>query len=268
MTPYKIDAGTGQHIGDRTEQQDRTALLAAPRAPGYMMAILADGMGGANGGVIAAEQALKTARQAFDDFSPLTDDVETMLRDVVSEIHTVIKLSTLASEIRPQTTLVVLVLTPERTAIWGHVGDSRLYRFSGPNLAERTVDHTQIGAKNADHAALMQRENDRARPAVLANALGQSGAEPVLSIGRHIGLKAGDAFVLCTDGMWQYCSDGEFGAAIAMNAPRDAAQMLIKKARERAIPGDADNCTLAIVKLIPLPKEVPNFQIGKMRRAV
>ena len=258
MTSYKIDAGTGQHVGDRSEQQDRIALLAAPRAPGYMMAVLADGMGGARGGIMAAEQAIKTARQAFDQFSPVTDDVEQMLHAVADEIHTVIRLLSLASEMRPQCTLVMLVLTPEQTAIWGHVGDSRLYRFSGPNLAERTADHTQ-----ADAATTVQ-----GRAGLLLNVLGQNGTAPVLSIGRCAGLKEGDAFLLCSDGMWQYASHAEFGAAIAMNAPRDAAQMLIKKARERAPAGDADNCTLGIVKLVTPPKEVRSFQIGKMRRAV
>ena len=258
MTSYKIDAGTGQHIGDRGEQQDRIALLAAPRAPGYMMAVLADGMGGAGGGVMAAEQAIKTARHAFDHFSPLTDDVEQMLHAVANEIHTVIKLSTMASEMRPQCTLVLLVLTPEQTAIWGHVGDSRLYRFAGPTLAERTLDHTQT-----KDAAV-----PRGQAGMLLNALGQNGAEPALTIGCCAGLKEGDAFLVCSDGMWQYASDGEFGAAIAMNAPRDAARMLIKKARDRAPAGDGDNCTLGIVKLVTPPKEVRSFQIDKMRRAV
>jgi serine/threonine protein phosphatase PrpC len=80
MSPYKIEAGTGQHIGDRSEQQDRIGLFTAPRAPGYMMAVLADGMGGASGGSIAAEQAIRTAQQVFEHFSPLIEDVETMLQ--------------------------------------------------------------------------------------------------------------------------------------------------------------------------------------------
>ena len=60
MSQYKIEAGTGQHIGDRSEQQDRTALFVAPKAPGYMMAVLADGMGGLSGGSLAAEQVIRT----------------------------------------------------------------------------------------------------------------------------------------------------------------------------------------------------------------
>ncbi|HTD03305.1 MAG TPA: serine/threonine-protein phosphatase, partial [Undibacterium sp.] len=67
MSQYKIEAGTGQHIGDRKEQQDRVGLFAAPRAPGYMMAVLADGMGGKSGGAMAAEQVIRTAKHLFDE---------------------------------------------------------------------------------------------------------------------------------------------------------------------------------------------------------
>jgi len=53
-----------------------------------------------------------------------------------------------------------------------------------------------------------------------------------------------------------------------MNAPRLASEMLIKKARERAAGTSADNCTLAIVKLVALPKETKDYTVKKMRRAV
>ena len=83
MGQYKIEAATGQHIGDRDEQQDRVALFAAPRAPGYMMAVLADGRGAGSGGAMAAEQVISTARQVFDQFSPLTDQVDDMLASMI-----------------------------------------------------------------------------------------------------------------------------------------------------------------------------------------
>src|SRR5579864_9162343 len=120
MSQYKIEAGTGQHIGDRTEQQDRTALFAAPRAPGYMMAVLADGMGGRSGGALAAEQLIATAKQLFDVFSPNNDTVEQLLRDIAQETHTVIKLSGFSSDKDPHTTMVALVLSPDGVATWGH----------------------------------------------------------------------------------------------------------------------------------------------------
>lgn len=268
MNHYKIEAGTGQHIGDRQEQQDRVALFTAPRAPGYVMAVIADGMGGMSGGALAAEQVLRTAQQAFELFSPQTDRVETLLKTIALDAHTIIKLTALASEKQPHSTMVALVLTPEKSAVWAHVGDSRLYRFSGPNCAQRTVDHSYVEALVQEGKLSPEEAQHHHLANVLVNALGSRENEPEVALSRFDGLKAGDAFLLCTDGLWHYFSDLEFGAAIAMNAPRQASEMLIKKARERAAGAAADNCTLAIVKLVAPLAEEKNYTVGKMRRAV
>lgn len=250
MSQYKIEAGTGQHIGDRKEQQDRAALFGAPKAPGYMMAVVADGMGGLSGGALAAEQVIRTAKQAFDVFSPQTDDVEKMLATIALDAHTVIKLTAIASEKKPHSTMVALVLTPDKTAVWAHVGDSRLYRFSGPNCAERTIDHSYVEALVQSGKLSREAAQRHHLANVLLNALGSHDNQPQVTIGRYAGLKVGDSFLLCSDGLWHDLSEAELGAAIAMNSPRQASEMLINKARER-VTGDAgDNCTLAIVKLV------------------
>ena len=268
MSQYKIEAGTGQHIGDRHEQQDRVALFAAPKAPGYMMAVLADGMGGKSGGALAADQVIRTARQLFEAFSPLTDRVEDMLHTVARDTHTIIKLSGLSAEKEPHSTMVVLVLTPEKDAVWAHVGDSRLYRFEGPNFLEHTIDHSYVETLVADGKLTREQAKDHRLSNILVNVLGSGTQEPYVSLGRHRGLRPGDHFLLCSDGLWHYFSEAELGAAIAMNAPRDAAEMLIRKVRERAAGSAADNCTFAIVKLVPPPQEEKNYIAKKMRRAI
>jgi serine/threonine protein phosphatase PrpC len=233
-----------------------------------MMAIVADGMGGMSGGSLAAEQAIRSAEQAFDQFSPQTDDVEHMLKTIASDAHTIIKLTALSSEKEPHSTMVILVLTPDKTAYWAHVGDSRLYRFSGPNCAERTVDHSYVEQLVREGKLTREAAQSHQLSNVLINALGTRDTEPAVVVRRYDGLKAGDAFLLCTDGLWHYFSDAELGAAIAMNTPRRASEMLINKARERAAGLSADNCTLAIVKLVAPPKEEKNYTVKKMRRAV
>lgn len=268
MSQYKIEAGTAQHIGDRAEQQDRTALFTAPKAPGYVMAVLADGMGGRSGGAMAAEQVIRTAKQNFDQYSPLTDTIEGVLETVAREVHTVIKLNAISSEKQPHSTMVILVLTPEKNAVWAHVGDSRLYRFSGPNFAERTIDHSYVEQMVSQGKLTREDAKDHKLSNILVNVLGSPNAEPYITIGQHQGLKAGDAFLLCSDGLWHYFTDAELGAALAMNSPRQASEFLIKKARERAEGSVADNCTLAIVKLVAPPKETPTYTVQKMRRAV
>ncbi|MBS0308725.1 MAG: serine/threonine-protein phosphatase [Proteobacteria bacterium] len=254
MSQYKIEAGTAAHIGDREEQQDRAALFTAPKAPGYVMAVLADGMGGRSGGAMAAEQVMRTAKTNFDLFSPLTESVESMMQTIAHEVNTVIQISGFSAEKQPHTTMVILVLTPEKTAIWGHVGDSRLYRFNGPNFAERTTDHSYVEQLVSQGKIKREQAKDHKLSNILVNVLGNPNSEPFVTIGKHEGLKAGDAFLLCSDGLWHYTSDAELGVAIAMNNPRQASELLIKKARERAEGTVADNCTLAIIKLVAPPK--------------
>lgn len=268
MSQYTIEAGTGQHIGDRTEQQDRVALFSAPKAPGYMLAVVADGMGGLSGGTMAAEQTIRTAQQIFEHFSPLTDQVETMLAAIAQEADTIIKLSAMSSTKKPHSTLVLLVITPQHNAIWTHVGDSRLYYFNGPNCAQRTIDHTYLEQLKAESKLDKVKKDDAALSNMLVNVLGGRPEQLKLDIKRHDGLKAGDAFLLCSDGLWQYFSDAELGAAIAMNSARSACEMLINKARERASGSKADNCTVAIIKLIKPTAETKNYTAKKMRRAV
>jgi PPM family protein phosphatase len=249
MSHYKIEAGTGQHLGERSEQQDRVAIFAAPRAPGYMMAVVADGMGGVSGGSIAAEQVLRTARQAFDQFSPLTETVAGMLESIARDAHTIIKLSSFSSHKNPHSTIVALVLTPQCEAFWVHVGDSRLYRFEGPNCTHRTNDHSYVESLVEQGKLAREKASNHRLANVLVSALGSHDTEPEIAIGGCSNLKAGDAFLLCTDGLWHCFNEAELGAAVAMNSPRQASEMLLAKASERATGIAADNCTLAIIKL-------------------
>ena len=102
---------------------------------------------------------------------------------------------------------------------------------------------------------------------ILVNVLGSAAAAPYVTFGSHSNLKANDSFILCSDGLWHYFSDNEISAAVAANSPRQASELLIRKARERAnLHGD--NCTFAIVKLVTPPPEQKNYVVEKMRRAV
>jgi serine/threonine protein phosphatase PrpC len=191
-----------------------------------------------------------------------------MLESIAKEVHTVIKLSAMSAEKEPHSTMVALVITPEKRAIWAHVGDSRLYRFDGPNFAEHTIDHSYVEKLISEGKISREEAKDHKLANILVNILGSSTSEPYVTFGHRDGLKTGDAFLLCSDGLWHYFGDAELGAVIAMNAPRQASEMLIKKARERAEGTVADNCTMAIVKLVAPPKEVKNYTVQKMRRAV
>ncbi|WP_317201524.1 serine/threonine-protein phosphatase [Janthinobacterium sp.] len=252
MSGYKIEAGTGQHIAGRPQQNDRCALYAGARAPGHVLAVLAEGT---QGGAGAAEQVLHTCKQLFDTFSADADSgaerVAALLREIIAEAHAIIKMTPPGAGGGARAALALLVLTPRGQAVWAQVGAPRLYRFSGAACALRSDDGAYLRQLLAEgvpeQAARAHRQS-----APLNNALGNDCREPFVTSGQYDGLRAGDAFLLASDGLWPYFSDAELAAVVARETPRAGAERLINKALERAA-GKGDNCTLAILKLLARP---------------
>jgi serine/threonine protein phosphatase PrpC len=267
MSQFKIEAATGQHPGSREEQQDRVTLLTAPKSPGYMMAILADGMNSKSGGTFAAEQVMYTAKQLFDNFDSTRHEPEKLIRTLIHDAHLVIKMNGFTAKEEVHSTVVVLIITAQGEAIWAHVGDSRLYRFEKDQCIEHTDDKAYVEKLMAGGKLTLEAAKSHRHAHLLGNALGHSINEPFVTFGKHTGLKVGDAFLLCSDGLWHYFKDSELARAVAVKAPRQASELLIEKSQERA-QGKGDNCTLAIVKLSKPPKEEKGYTVEKLRRAV
>lgn len=249
MMPYKIEAGTAQHIGNRPRQNDRAALMKGAWAPGYVLAVLSDGIGGAD----ASEQVLHTARQVFDAFKPgdrpSIARLHQLLRDIVQETHLVIKMNTVTTQAEAHASFVGLVLTPHGEAAWAHVGDSRLYHFRDGSCVARTGDAAYVEHLVSSHRLPPDAARNHRKSKLLLNVLGNSRKEPFITVGHHAGLAAGDVFLLCSDGLWHFFTDAELGAVTARNTPRQASGRLIDKAGERS-QGKGGNCTMAIVKLV------------------
>jgi serine/threonine protein phosphatase PrpC len=243
----KIDSCVAQHIGDRKEQQDRAGLFPHPRRGDLLLAALADGMGGHTGGAMAAEQVLHKARGNFEVFYPAEESPRELLKSIIEEAHVVIKLTRFTSEQDPHSTACVLLLQPGR-ADWAHCGDSRIYHFRGERLVSRTDDHSLVaelmrqGKLDEDGAARHPQRN------MLLSCLG-SKREPQIAYGGTDALADGDAFLICSDGLWAYFTEQELGGVIAVHSAREAAEILIKRARERGRPG-GDNVSVTVIKLI------------------
>ena len=264
--PIRIEAGTGQHIGDRAEQQDRLIILPSKREPGVLLAVVADGMGGHTGGAMAAQQVISTTQQLFENFSTRDDSPQRLLTAIVNEAHMIITLSSFTSEQEPHSTVVAMLLQKER-ADWAHVGDSRLYHFRGQPLVQRTRDHSYVEQLFAEGKITEDQMETHPNKNLLVHCLGSTNA-PHIDFGATDKLMPDDTFMLCSDGVWAYFSNLELGSILAACPPRTAAEQLISLARERSN-GRGDNCSLAIVKLTyfeeaklkppppPIPKPAP-----------
>lgn len=245
-----VDACAAQHQGDRKEQQDRVAILPHARQRGVALAVVADGMGGHAGGALAAEQVVHTAKTSLEHFAPALESSRILLENSMREAHSMIRASRFINEKDPHSTVVMLLLQPGKVT-WGHCGDSRVYRFRGAEMLFRSVDHSYvehliaIGRITPEEALTHPNRN------VLITALGGK-EEPKFAFGEADDISDGDAFMLCSDGLWPYFDEAEMAQVIAENSARRASEILIEQARARS-GGVGDNVSLVVIKV----KEIP-----------
>jgi serine/threonine protein phosphatase PrpC len=253
---FRIGACTADHIGDRTEQQDRVAILSSPRNPGAILAVVADGIGGRSGGRLASDQVIATAESLFGELSAQDADPRRLLEQIAAEAHMVIRLTALSAEKEPHSTIAALLVRREHAA-WAHAGDSRVYLFRSGRLLHRTEDHSYEAHLRADgKGTLGAAEASRFRN-MLVSALGLA-SPPRLVVSTTEDLRVGDVFLLCSDGLWPYLSDDELASLLRALPPREAAEHLVRIARDRAC-GHGDNLALAIVKLEAPVEKKPFF---------
>ncbi|MFO1294927.1 MAG: protein phosphatase 2C domain-containing protein [Rubrivivax sp.] len=249
--PFRLSAATGLHRGDRSYQQDQVEIMLHPRVPGSVLAVVADGMGGKSGGRKAADQVMLTARQIFERFVPQQDDAADMLRQVVQEAHLMIKLTAITAEEEPHSTVAAFCIGPGLDCNVIHAGDSRVYHFRGAEMMQRTVDHSFVQRLIDEGKLSEEAANSHPQANLLTGCLGTH-AEPPIAPWHIERLEYGDTLLACSDGLWHYFTPKEIGAIVHTLPPREASEMLVGKARQRAR-GGGDNLSLALARIDPLP---------------
>jgi serine/threonine protein phosphatase PrpC len=169
--------------------------------------LVADGLGAKGGGDIASESVVETVLEEYQEQPGIeTDDIMRMLTAAQTELRAEQKKDERRAGIR--TTLVQLVIE-DGYAAWAHIGDSRLYRFRDGYVAFQTKDHsvpqTKVAAGEIT-ADQIRNHPDRNR---LTRAMGSPNAFRPAVLETPIRLERDDAFLLCTDGFWEYVLEGE-----------------------------------------------------------
>lgn len=244
---YRLSAATGIHRGDRPYQQDQVQVFTHPRHNACLLAVVADGMGGKSGGRKAADQVILTAQQLFERFVPGEEHAPDFLRQLVSEAHLMIKLTAISTEEEPHSTVAACLVLPDRRCHMVHAGDSRIYHFRQHQLVSRTLDQSYVQRLVNEGQLTEEQANNHPQSNLLTGCLGTV-QEPEPELSSIAKLEPGDSLLCCSDGLWHYFTPRELGAAIQHMAPRDSAQFLIERARQRA-QGRGDNLSLALIRV-------------------
>lgn len=196
-----FDKAVYTHIGGRPKNED--FCLCETNGPEGIYAIVADGLGGHGNGDLASRIAVKHLSQCGASSVLSTEQqINGWFRAADQEI-----LQRSGCENGMKTTAVFLEIC-HGCAVWAHIGDSRLYHFHNGVLVELTHDHSAPQLQ-VDAGLLTRRDintsPDRNR---ILRSLGSGDAVP--EIGAACRLAPGShAFLLCTDGFWEYLTDDE-----------------------------------------------------------
>jgi PPM family protein phosphatase len=201
--PLALNIGKCTLLGNYRENNEDA--IEVKQFPDMTVSIVADGMGGQAAGEIASKRAIEVIPRELRKnvgTSPSPDHVKTTIRkSVVQANEEIMAMGALDRDLRNMGTTVVMAMWRKGSEMYiANVGDSRAYLIRAGQIEQLTVDHSlaQALVDNKTISAAEAREH-RFRN-VLWKYLGSKevGEGPDVKV---VPIKAGDRFLLCTDGL-------------------------------------------------------------------
>jgi len=224
-------------LGLVREGNEDSALISAN------LIAVADGMGGHAGGEVASAIAINTLQQLLPVINDPAIDIESrsdLFLNISYEVDAeILRVSKEKPELSGMgTTLTALSIIGNQVDLL-HIGDSRCYRWRDKKLEKLSYDHT-VMQELLDQGRLTPEEVfDHPQRSLLTQALmGDSGIDPVLM---SYEVKAGDQFLLCSDGLTNVLSELEIAKIIKST---DADELLGELIKETKAKGAPDNITI------------------------
>lgn len=241
----KLDVAVLSRVGGRSHNEDACGYWSSDEAACF---VVCDGAGGHGGGDVAARTVVSGIVREFAAAPQVSAQaITTLIQGANAELLAQQKASRAWSDMR--STVAVLAIDRGREfALWGHVGDTRVYGFRDDHVRFQSHDHSvlqrMIDAGYGDPSLL----RSHPRRGVLLHALGGDEPVPPAPIAAQpLYLRDGDAFLLCTDGLWEYVSETRMLQALA--AAADAAGWLAAleaEVRDHAPAGNDNYSAIAV----------------------
>lgn len=242
----------------REENQDRMSRDRVGLGEAY---VIADGMGGHNGGALAAELTVNAVQQSLAAAPPeLT--VAAAITRAFDEANRIVyeRAGSGDPETEGMGSTALLLLTSGSLAYVAHVGDSRAYLYRERELRQLTTDHTRV--QRMVDAGMLSAEEAQHHPeaSIIERAMGHR-PQVEVDIGRALELREGDGILLCSDGLSGYVDDeGIEAVLLSEGTVQEVADRLIELALER---GGQDNVTVQFIQYGERPEaHTHNFSVG------
>lgn len=208
--------------------------------------IVADGMGGYNGGEIASKLAIISAKNYIENNFVKTEhskeELQKLVKNAIEYANMVVyEKSKEDKSLEGMGTTIEVVLACENRIYIGHIGDSRVYRIRKNIIRKLTVDDSYVQKLVKDGTITKEEARSHPKKNMLTKALGcTSFVEPIVTVK---GFLKDDIIVITSDGLTNMVNDEEILKIINEDIEK-ASEKLVEKANEA---GGLDNITVVIV---------------------
>jgi PPM family protein phosphatase len=215
------------------------------------LAIVADGMGGHEGGQEASRLAVDTMREVYRQSSGESPQQALLAGMQAAHEHIRDYARAHFDSQKMGTTCTALALAGGFLH-YAHVGDSRLYLIRDGVINCMTRDDRYVARLVESGTLSAEEAKNHPEGHVLTAALGADNRLEVECTEVPIPITDGDLLVLCTDGLWSIVSNGELLQVATADSPSEACARLIAMTKQRGAP---DNVTIQILKVSNIARE-------------
>ena len=209
------------------------------------LAVIADGMGGTEGGQFASQIAVDTVKQHYATGGG-GDPQQELLEAFRLANSAVQEKARQDARLRGMGTTLTAAAIVGSQLCFAHVGDSRLYLFRKGSLRALTRDHSLVARLVESGVIRAQEADSHPQRHVLTAAIGVTDAmEPDIPA-EPVQLESSDVMLNCTDGLWGQLSEAEIAQTLSSHSTDNAAKALVQLAKDH---GGPDNITLQILKI-------------------
>lgn len=243
-----IKAYAKSDIG-KVREKNQDAFYISDSLDEVKIYMLADGMGGYNGGEIASSLAIQSAKNYIqNNFKEIEKDRDSIIQLLGSSIEyanmVVFEKSKENKELEGMGTTLEICLIYNNKVYIGHVGDSRVYRIRKEFMRKLTQDHSYVQKLVKDGTITQEEAQHHPQKNMLMKALGCNAfVEPDVMVK---GFLKDDILIISSDGLTNMVSQEE----IYKEAKKDIEQApknLVEMANKN---GGYDNITVVIIKNI------------------
>lgn len=231
----------------KARQMNQDFYYISQKNEDMCLCILADGMGGYNGGEIASSLATNSAKEYieenFDKIEHTEKEVMNLIKYAMEYANkAVLEKSKENEELEQMGTTLEICIIYNGKAYIGHIGDSRIYRIRKNIIRRITTDHSYVEKLVKDGTITREEAFYHPKKNMLMKALGCNEViEPDIMVKEFL---QNDIILMCSDGLTNMLTE-EAIYNIVQEEPKTACEKLIKKANENWC---YDNISVILIK--------------------